>query len=172
MGHFFYFLGAVDMGVPEEIEGLARPVVEAAGLELVDVQFRPEEHGWVLRFFIDKTGGFGLADCEEWNDRLGTLVEDSGLVSRSYSLEVSSPGLARPVKKKADFERFKGIEAIVKTGAAVNNQRHFHGRIEGLDGDCLVLLDRTNGIVKIPLGEILSAKLDPPINFERSNREQ
>ncbi len=149
------------MGVEIEIEERARPVVESAGLELVDVQFRPEENGWVLRFFIDKPGGFGLADCEEWSDRLGLLVEDSGLVSRAYSLEVSSPGLARPLKKKADFERFKGIEAIVKTSAAVNNQRNFHGRIEGLENENLVLLDRTNGIVKIPLIEILSAKLDP-----------
>ena len=160
------------MGVEAEIEERARPVVEAAGLELVDVQFRPEENGWVLRFFIDKPGGFGLADCEEWSDRLGSLVEDSGLVSRAYSLEVSSPGLARPLKKKADFERFKGVDAIVKTASALNNQRNFHGRIEGMDGENLVLLDRTNGIVKIPLVEITSAKLDPTINFERSNREQ
>lgn len=149
------------MGVLEEIEGMARPVIEGAGLELVDVQFRPEENGWVLRFFIDKKGGFGLSDCEEWNDRLGTLVEERGLIARAYSLEVSSPGLARPVKKKEDFERFKGIDAIVKTVAALNNQRNFHGRIEGMEGDCLVLLDRTNGIVKIPLSEITSAKLDP-----------
>lgn len=152
------------MGVPEEIEALARPLVAAAGLELVDVQFRPEEHGWVLRFFIDKPGGFGLADCEEWNDRLGTLVEESGLINRSYSLEVSSPGLARPVKKKEDFDRFKGIEAVVKTATALNNQRHFHGRLEGVDGDCVVLLDRTNGIVKIPISEIVSAKLDPDVS--------
>ncbi len=152
------------MGVPEEIEALARPLVAAAGLELVDVQFRPEERGWVLRFFIDKPGGFGLADCEEWNDRLGTLVEESGLINRSYSLEVSSPGLARPVKKKEDFERFKGIEAVVKTATALNHQRHFHGRLEGVDGDCVVLLDRTNGIVKIPISEIVSAKLDPDVS--------
>jgi ribosome maturation factor RimP len=149
------------MGVLEDIEGVVRPVVEGAGLELVDVQFRPEENGWVLRFFIDKNGGFGLQDCEEWNDRLGTMIEESGLISRAYSLEVSSPGLARPVKKKGDFERFKGIDAFVKTVVALNNQRNFHGRIEGVEGECLVLLDRTSGIVKVPLGEIASAKLDP-----------
>jgi ribosome maturation factor RimP len=168
----FLFFGGTGMGLENEIEERVRPVVEGAGLELVDVQFRPEEMGWVLRFCIDKQGGFGLSDCGEWSERLGALVEESGLISRAYSLEVSSPGLARPVKKKEDFERFKGIDAIVKTSVALNNQRHFRGRIEGLDGDRLVLLDRTNGIVKIPLGEITSAKLDPPLNFERSTREQ
>jgi ribosome maturation factor RimP len=160
------------MGVEEDILALAGPLVAGGGCELVDVQFRPEENGWVLRFFIDKEGGFGLQECVEWNDRLGTAVEESGLISRAYSLEVSSPGLARPLKKRADFERFKGIDAIIKTAVALKNQRHFHGRIEGFENENLVLLDRTSGIVKIPLTEILSAKLDPPINFERSPREQ
>jgi ribosome maturation factor RimP len=114
-----------------------------------------------LRFFIDKDGGFGLQECVEWSDWLGTLVEESGLISRAYSLEVSSPGLARPLKKRVDFERFKGIDAIIKTAVSLNNQRNFHGRIEGFENDNLVLLDRTNGIVKIPLTEIASAKLDP-----------
>lgn len=139
------------------------PVLSAVGLELVDVQFRPEEIGWVLRFFIDKPGGFGLTDCQEWSDRLGQVVDECGLVSRSYSLEVSSPGLARPLKKQEDFERFKGIDAFIKTSAPIGTQRNFHGRIEGLDGDRLVLLDRTSGLVRIPLSDIASAKLDPVI---------
>jgi ribosome maturation factor RimP len=157
------------MGVVEDIEARARPLVEAAGLDLVHVQFRPEENGWVLRCFIDKEGGFGLRDCEEWTDRLGQLVDDSGIISYAYSLEVSSPGLARPLRKREEYERFKGIDAVVKTAVPLNNQRNFHGRIEGLEGEKLVLLDRTNGLVRIPLGDISSAKLDPLINFERSN---
>jgi ribosome maturation factor RimP len=166
---FFIFWGAEAMGIAEEIEARARPLVESAGLDLVHVQFRTEENGWILRCFIDKTGGFGLKDCEEWNDRLGQLVEESGLISHPYSLEVSSPGLDRPLKKKEDFERFKGIDAVVKTAVPLNNQRNFHGRIEGLDGEKLVLLDRTNGLVWIPLADVSSAKLDPSIPLERSN---
>lgn len=166
LGHFFYLgrRGREFMTVEKEIEQLAAPVLGSAGLELVDVQFRPEESGWVLRFYIDKPGGFGLRDCQEWSDRLGQLVDESGMVSRSYSLEVSSPGLARPLKKPEDFERFKGIDAVVKTLAPIGTQRNFHGRIEGLDGDRLVLLDRTSGLVRIPLSDIASAKLDPIIN--------
>ncbi|MBK8870393.1 MAG: ribosome maturation factor RimP [Elusimicrobia bacterium] len=151
------------MTLEREIEQVVLPVLSAAGLELVDVQFRPEEIGWVLRFFIDKPGGFGLTDCQEWSDRLGQVVDECGLVSRSYSLEVSSPGLARPLKKQEDFERFKGIDAFIKTSAPIGTQRNFHGRIEGLDGDRLVLLDRTSGLVRIPLSDIASAKLDPVI---------
>lgn len=154
--------------VEKEIELVARPILLAAGMELVDVQFRPEGNGWVLRFFIDKPGGFGLRDCQEWSDRLGTLVDESGLVTRSYNLEVSSPGLARPLKKRDDFERFKGIDAVIKTAEPIGNQRNFHGRIEGFDGDRLVLLDRTSGLVRISLSDIASAKLDPVLN-ERIN---
>lgn len=148
----------------KDLEQLVAPVLTAAGLELVDVQFRPEENGWVMRFFIDKPGGIGLNDCQEWSDRLGQLVEESGQVTRSYSLEVSSPGLARPLKKKEDFERFKGIDAVVKSGAPIGTQRNFHGRIEGIDGDQLVLLDRTSGLVRIPLTDIVSSKLDPVLH--------
>jgi ribosome maturation factor RimP len=150
--------------VEKEIERMAQPVLLSEGVELVDVQFRAEENGWVLRFFIDKPGGVGLRDCQDWSNRLGQLVDESGLVTRSYSLEVSSPGLARPLKRRDDFERFKGIDAIIKTGVPIGTQRNFHGRIEGLDGDRLVVLDRTSGLVRIPLSDIASAKLDPVIN--------
>lgn len=154
------------MGVADEIEGRVRPAVEAAGLELVDVQFRTEASGWVLRFFLDKEGGFGLADCEEWSERLGGLVDESGLIPQAYSLEVSSPGLARALKKREDFERFKGIEVIVKTFAPLNNQRNFHGRIEAVEGEDLVMWDRSTGRVRIPFTAMCSARLDPPISMQ------
>jgi len=151
------------MGVAEDIEARALPLLREAGVELVDLQYRREGAGWVLRFVLDKAGGIGLSDCAEWSHRLGDAVEGWGLVPHAYSLEVSSPGLNRPIKKREDFERFAGIEAIVKTFAPVNNQRNFHGRIEKIDGDDLILLDRTNGLVRVPLAGIASAKLDPPI---------
>jgi ribosome maturation factor RimP len=70
------------------------------------------------------------------------------------------------LKKREDFERFTGIEAVVKTFAPVNNQRNFHGRIEAVEGESLILLDRTSGVVKIPLADLASAKLDPEIILE------
>jgi ribosome maturation factor RimP len=64
---------------------------------------------------LDKEGGVSLDDCAFWSDRLGTLVEERGLATGEYSLEVSSPGLQRPLRKREDFLRFTGLEAIVKT---------------------------------------------------------
>ncbi|MBK6880315.1 MAG: ribosome maturation factor RimP [Elusimicrobia bacterium] len=154
------------MGVAEDIEARALPLLREAGIELVELQYRREGAGWVLRFVLDKSGGIGLSDCAEWSHRLGEWVEGSGLIVHDYNLEVSSPGLNRPLKKREDFERFAGIEAIVKTFAPINNQRNFHGRIEKIEGEDLILLDRTNGLVRVPLAGIASAKLDPPITLD------
>lgn len=153
------------MSVAEEIEGRAAPVLTEAGLELVAVQYQREAAGWVLRFFIDKEGGISLDDCTEWSHRLEQLVDESGLVTNKYVLEVSSPGLARPLRKKQDFERFAGLEAFVKTHEPIGNQRNFHGILKGVLNDELQMLDRTNGLVKIPLAAVANAKLDPPINL-------
>lgn len=154
------------MGVAEDIEARALPLLREAGIELVELQYRREGAGWVLRFILDKPGGIGLSDCAEWSHRLGECIEGWGLIVHDYNLEVSSPGLNRPLKKREDFERFAGIEAIVKTFAPINNQRNFHGRIEKIEGEDLVLLDRTNGLVRVPLAGIASAKLDPPITLD------
>ena len=162
----FLFFREVPVGIAEDLTERVRPVVSAAGVELVEVQFRREGAGWVLRFFLDKPDGIGLEDCAGWSDRLEALVDESGLVTQSYSLEVSSPGLARPLKKREDFERFKGVEVVVKTFSPINNQRNFHGRIEGMDGDDCVILDRTNGLVKVPLANMASARLDPEIPLD------
>lgn len=151
------------MGVAEDIEQKLAPVLKEAGVELVAVQYQREPTGWVLRFFLDKEGGVSLDDCAEWSDRLGTLVAERRLVDGDYSMEVSSPGLQRPLRKRDDFLRFTGLEAIVKTFAPINNQRNFHGLLRGVENDDLILLDRTNGLVKVPLNDIASAKLDPAV---------
>lgn len=151
------------MGVVQEIEQLVGPVLAQAGVELVHVEFRREPGGWTLRFYLDKEGGFSLTDCEAWNDRLGDLIEAEGLIPCAYSLEVSSPGLNRPLKKPEDFQRFLGLEAVVKLYAAVNGQKNFHGKMLELESGELYLEDRTSGPVRLPLVSIASARLDPPI---------
>lgn len=151
------------MGVAEEIETKAGPLLAEAGLELVAVQYQREPTGWVLRFYIDKPGGISLDDCADWSRRLGDAVEAGGWIPGAYSLEVSSPGLQRPLRKREDFERFTGLEAVVKLFAPVNSQRNFHGVIRGVEDDRLMLIDRTSGPVQLPLKDIASAKLDPAI---------
>jgi ribosome maturation factor RimP len=150
------------MGTTDEIETKAAPLLAEAGLDLVLVEYRRESPGWVLRFYIDKPGGLSVDDCAFWNRRLGELVEASGLVSGRYFLEVSSPGLNRPLRKREDFARYQGREARVTLFAPLNNQRHFHGHLEGVEGEHLLLRDRTSGAVKIPLAGIAGARLDLP----------
>jgi ribosome maturation factor RimP len=157
------------MGVAEDVAKAVEPVLAAAGVELVDVEYQREPSGWTLRFYLDKPGGFSLADCGDWNDRLGDAIEASGLIQHSYSLEISSPGLNRPLKKPADFERFLGIDAVVKLYAPQNGQKNFHGKMVRVENGELYLDDRTSGPVKIPLAAIASAKLDPPINMNKES---
>jgi len=149
--------------VVQEIEKLAGPALSEAKVELVQVEYRREPQGWVLRFYLDKEGGFSLTDCALWNDRLGQLLDESGLISQSYSLEISSPGLNRPLRKKEDFQRFLGLEAVVKLYAPQNNQKNFHGKLMSVEKEELVLLDRTSGLVRLPLSMIAGARLDPEI---------
>jgi ribosome maturation factor RimP len=157
--------GSASMSVTEDIETRVAPLLAEAGVELVDVEYRREPTGWVLRFYLDKPGGFTLTDCEIWNDRLGQAVEESGLIPHAYSLEVSSPGLNRPLKRIEDFRRFLGVDAVVKLYAPQNGQKNFHGKMVAVDGEELLLEDRTSGLVRLPVTSIASAKLDPPVEI-------
>jgi ribosome maturation factor RimP len=143
------------------IEQAVLPALAEAGLELVDLEWRREPVGWVLRFYLDAPGGISLDDCASWNDRLGEIIEAAGLIPHAYSLEISSPGLNRPLKKRGDFEKHLGISCVIKTSEPINNQRNFRGKMASLEGDKLMLVDRTSGLVGIPLDLILQAKLDP-----------
>jgi ribosome maturation factor RimP len=157
----FLFSGKAALDIAKDIETRAAPALAEAGLELVDVEWRGEQTGWVLRFYIDKPGGFTLEDCADWTSRLEALVEETGLITRNYNLEVSSPGSDRPLKKLGDFQKFAGKSCILKTREPLNNQRNFRGVIAGAEGTTLTLVDRTTGRVSIPLDSVLQAKLDP-----------
>jgi len=113
--------------VAAAIEAYATPLLESMGLELVEIQFRPEGHGWVLRFFIDSEQGVNLDDCASVSREMSTWLDVEDLVEQAYHLEVSSPGLERPLKKLADFERFSGRKARVKIKEPRDEQRVFIG---------------------------------------------
>jgi ribosome maturation factor RimP len=149
----------------DDIEQAVEPVLAQAGVELVHLEYQREPNGWTLRFYLDKPGGIGLADCEEWNDRLGRIIEERQLLTHAYSLEISSPGMDRPLRKPADYQKFLGEEAVIKLYAAQNGQKNFHGKLLALENEELVLDDRTTGHVRIPLKSIASARLDPKIEL-------
>ena len=109
------------------IEAYAESLVDDLGLELVEVQFRRESHGWVLRIFIDKEGGVTIDDCTVVSRDISTWLDVEDLIEHAFHLEVSSPGLERPLKKMEDFKRFAGRKVRVKIKEPREERRVFTG---------------------------------------------
>ena len=145
--------------VIEKVRALALPVVQVQGMELVDVEFRREARGWVLRLYLDKGGGVTLEDCREVSDQISDLLDVEGLIDHPYHLEVSSPGLDRPLKTPEDYVRFAGRLARIQTAAPIGGQRRFHGRVEGYrEGS--VILQAQGSTLRIPFEAIVKARLE------------
>jgi ribosome maturation factor RimP len=141
-----------------KVRDITAPLCEGEGLELVHVEFLRETTGWVLRVYVDKAGGVTLEDCAHVSRQLGDLL-DVGLENIwPYHLEVSSPGVHRPLSKLSDFEKFQGCLAAIKTRAPIEGQKNFKGILKGNSGDTVHLLmeDKT---VTIPFQEIVRARL-------------
>ncbi|HEX5706864.1 MAG TPA: ribosome maturation factor RimP, partial [Pyrinomonadaceae bacterium] len=129
--------------VEERVREVASRVAQERGLELVHVEFAGVGRTAALRIFIDKPGGVTHEDCSEVSTHVGTVLDVEDIVPGSYTLEVSSPGLERGLYSRADFERFAGKLAKVKTRVPVGGQRNFRGRIVGVEGDDVVFDDKT-----------------------------
>ncbi len=140
------------------IQGFAEPLVTDMGMELVDIQYRREGHGWVLRFFIDKEGGITIEDCTKVSREISAYLEVEDLVEHAYHLEVSSPGLERPLKKKEDFSRFVDHRVRIKLRQPVGDQRVLIGTLCGVEGDAVVLA-LEEGKVFVDMGNISKARL-------------
>lgn len=121
------------------IRAFAEPMLADMGLELVELQYRREGHGWVLRFFIDKEGGVTIDDCALASREIGAYLEVEDLLDHAYHLEVSSPGLERPLKKRDDYLRFAGRLVRIKTHEAIAGQKVFTGTLARLEGDAVIL---------------------------------
>jgi len=151
-----------------EVARITVPVLDDLEMELVDVEIRREQRDLVLTLFIDKEGGVTLDDCVEVSREIGTLFDVEDIIKGSYRLEVSSPGLDRPLKKLSDFERFAGREAKLKMrspcdpDSSGNRRKTFRGLLRGVDGGrVLLLLDgKDNEEIGLPFGEIEKANLE------------
>ncbi|MFZ5798685.1 MAG: ribosome maturation factor RimP [Desulfobulbus sp.] len=141
------------------IEQYADPLLREMGLELVEVQFRREGHGWVLRLFIDGAQGVGLDDCVAVSRAISTWLDVEDLIEHAYHLEVSSPGLERPLKKIEDFQRFVGKKAKVKLKEPrEDGQKVFIGILEQVDGEQVTILADGKEMA-ISFAEIARARL-------------
>jgi ribosome maturation factor RimP len=140
------------------VNDLLEPLFSAEGMELVYVEYQREAGGRTLRLFIDRPGGVTLDDCiyisRQSNDLLDVYLEDTG----PYRLEVSSPGLNRPLAKKTDFEKFKGNRVQVRTHRPIDGKNKFKGILLGISED-LVNLSINDQTVTIPHEEIKMARL-------------
>ncbi len=118
--------------VIKAVEGFATPLLDEMGLELVEVQFR-QESGWILRLFVDRNEGVNIDDCASVSRQVATYLEVEDIIGRAYTLEVSSPGAERPLKRVEDFIRFSGKKVRVKLIDPVDDQRVFCGILTGVD---------------------------------------
>jgi ribosome maturation factor RimP len=157
----------------DQVRTLAERVAQTYGLEIFDVQFRREAVGWVLRVTIDRLGvadtearpgvpadSVGVDDCRHVSSDLSALLDVEDVIDRAYTLEVTSPGLDRPLRHARDYERFRGRLAQLVTVEPVGGQTHFRGRIQGIDGGEVVLSYDSGKQARVPLGAVSRARLE------------
>lgn len=125
--------------VEDVVTKLALPIVEKNSFELVDVEFVKEGANWYLRVYIDKEGGITLDDCQIVSEELSVELDKADPIDQRYFLEVSSPGIERPLKKDRDFERYKGHPVKVKTFNAIDGKKDFEGELVGLIDNKIVI---------------------------------
>lgn len=147
--------------ITENIYNIAKPVVESQGLNLVDVEYTKEGSERYLRVFIENLDGdVTLENCEDVSKVLSEKLDQLDPINDSYILEVSSPGLERPLKKKEDFDRFKDNLVFIKTYAPINGNKEFNGILVGRENDnVLIKMEGEDEIINIPLDKISTARL-------------
>ena len=165
-------MATVPDAVMARLTAVVTRVLDSLSLELFDLQFRRESIGWVLRVIIDRPESagspvreepVGIEDCKRVSHDLSAILdveaELTAGMDQAYTLEVSSPGLDRPLRGEADYRRFTGRLAKVVTREPVNGQSHFAGRLSGVDGHEL-LVTQGRRVHRVPLAAISRARLD------------
>ena len=122
-------------------EALLIPILEEKGYEMVDVEYVKEGSSWYLRAFVDKPGGITINDLESVSRRLSDLLDEKDFISDAYILEVSSPGLGRPLKKDRDFDRSIGEEIEVHLYRSLNGNKQYIGLLKSYDKDTITIED-------------------------------
>jgi ribosome maturation factor RimP len=144
--------------ITQAVTDLAEPVLDDMGFELVDVAYLSKHGRWILRLTIDKEGGVTIDDCARVSRELGDLIDVKDIITRQYVLEVSSPGLDRPLKKSKDFLGAVGKKIKVKTLEPVQGRRKFVGTLTRFE-DGILYLDMEEGVVELPWPDVDKANL-------------
>lgn len=147
---------------PDSLNRLLAPAVESLGYELVGVEYQGGGKSGLLRIYVDKPGGITLDDCQKVSHQVSGLLDVEDPIRGKYTLEVSSPGLDRPLFNAADFARFAGRQVKVRLLMAMDGRKNFIGELKGLrDGQVLISQDGKE--IVFPVEQIDKARLVPDI---------
>jgi ribosome maturation factor RimP len=151
----------------DQIRAIAERVTASRGLEVWEIQSRREASGHVVRVFIDRPGpaanpeeSVSIEDCEQVNREMSTILDVEDPLPFAYTLEVSSPGLDRPLRGASDYARFSGRLAKIVVSEPVDNQKAFEGRLRGVDGDAVLLEGAKGRVHRLPLRLITRGRLE------------
>lgn len=143
----------------QKTEEILLPIMEEYGFELVDVEYVKEGSNWYLRAYIDKPGGITVNDCEAVSRRLSDILDEKDYIKESYIMEVSSPGLGRPLKKEKDFKRSLGEEVEVRTYRMIDKKKEFTGILKSYDADTVTIELEDETLKTLKKGEIALIRL-------------
>jgi len=146
----------------EKIRQLIEPVIESEGLEIIDLECLKMKFRWLVRIFIDKEGGVTIEDCSEISKQVGDILDVYDVLPESYTLEVSSPGLDRPLSRDKDFIKYRGSIVRIKTAEKIDGVKNFHGKLNGYldeNGAKILIVDVSGKIYRIPRDMVVKARL-------------
>ncbi|SET40585.1 ribosome maturation factor RimP [Salinibacillus kushneri] len=153
--------------VTDTTEELVQPILDDMNLELVDTEFVKEGKNWFLRVYVDKEGGVDIEECGKVSEALSEKLDEVEPIKDPYYLEVSSPGVERPLKKKKDFVDHVGENIYVKVYKAIDGEKEFEGKLRSFENDIVNLevqvKTRTKN-VEIPFDQIAKAHLAVTFN--------
>lgn len=154
-------MSEIPKDIVERVRDLAEPVIAAEGIELVELEYLREGSRWVLRLFIDKPGGVGLDDCQTVSRLVDKLLDVEDPIAPSYALEVSSPGLERPLRKREHFVQFAEREVVIKTFGPIGDppRKNFKGRLLGIGEGDMIRVEIDGKAFEVPLEKVAKAHL-------------
>jgi ribosome maturation factor RimP len=145
--------------VIEHVESLLLPILRELGLEAVDIEFKRSGKRWLLRLYIDREEGVTISDCERVSRELGRLLDVEDLIEHAYTLEVSSPGLTRPLRKREDFVRYHGKACRIVTREKVEGRNDIRGTIGAVTDDSVEIQGEFD-VFTLPFCAIKKAHLE------------
>lgn len=144
--------------VIRQVEQLVEPILAEEKLELFDIEFGQEPAGWFLRVFIDSEQGVDIETCAQVNEVLRKKLDRLKIIRGDYTLEVSSPGIERPLKNEKDYQKAIGSKIYIKTFAPLGNQKEFTGVLESIERNSVTIRTQKDSI-RVPLNLITKAHL-------------